>query len=70
MEKEEKKELYGTVVEAVGPVIDVRFDDKHLPALLTALKIVFPDGKKTLVTEVMANTPRSKKSKDGTRRKK
>jgi F-type H+/Na+-transporting ATPase subunit beta len=53
MEKESKKELYGTVVTAVGPVIDVRFEDKHLPALLTALKVIFPDGKKTLVTEVM-----------------
>ena len=53
MEKSEKKELYGTVVQAVGPVIDVRFEDKHLPALLTALKIIFPDGKKTLVSEVM-----------------
>jgi F-type H+-transporting ATPase subunit beta len=49
----EKKELYGTIVEAVGPVIDVRFEDKHLPALLTALKVIFPDGKKTLTTEVM-----------------
>lgn len=53
MENEEKKELYGTIVEAVGPVIDVRFEDKHLPALLTALKVLFPDGKKTLTTEVM-----------------
>jgi F-type H+-transporting ATPase subunit beta len=53
MEKSEKKGLYGTVVQAVGPVIDVRFEDKHLPALLTALKVIFPDGKKTLVSEVM-----------------
>src|SRR5574344_1684782 len=53
MEKSEKKDLYGVVVKAVGPVIDVRFEDKHLPALLTALKIIFPDGKKTLVSEVM-----------------
>ena len=53
MEQQDTKELYGTVVTAVGPVIDVRFDDKHLPALLTALKIIFPDGKKTLVSEVM-----------------
>ncbi len=53
MEQQDAKELYGTVVTAVGPVIDVRFDDKHLPALLTALKIIFPDGKKTLVSEVM-----------------
>jgi len=48
-----KKELYGTIVEAVGPIIDVRFEDKHLPSLLTALKVLFPDGKKVLTTEVM-----------------
>jgi F-type H+/Na+-transporting ATPase subunit beta len=53
MEKQEKKALYGRVVQAVGPVIDVRFEDKHLPALLTALKILFPDGKRVLVSEVM-----------------
>ena len=52
MEKQETKALYGRVVQAVGPVIDVRFEDKHLPALLTALKILFPDGK-VLVSEVM-----------------
>ncbi|MFA6620206.1 MAG: F0F1 ATP synthase subunit beta [Bacilli bacterium] len=53
MEQQEHKALYGRVVKAVGPVIDVRFEDKHLPALLTALKILFPDGKKVLVSEVM-----------------
>ena len=50
MKKE--KELIGKVVQAVGPVIDVRFPDKHLPALLTALKITLKDGK-TLTCEVM-----------------
>jgi F-type H+-transporting ATPase subunit beta len=53
MEKQEKKALYGRVVQAMGPVIDVRFEDKHLPALLTALKVLFPEGKKVLVCEVM-----------------
>jgi F-type H+-transporting ATPase subunit beta len=53
MPNETKKDLYGTVVQAVGPVIDVRFEDKHLPALLTALKVIFPDGKRVLVSEVM-----------------
>ena len=47
-----EKELIGKVVQAVGPVIDVRFPDKHLPALLTALKITLKDGK-TLTCEVM-----------------
>ncbi len=34
-----EKEVTGKVVQAVGPVIDVRFDDRHLPSLLTALKV-------------------------------
>lgn len=29
----------GKVIQAVGPIIDVRFNDEHLPALLTALEI-------------------------------
>jgi F-type H+-transporting ATPase subunit beta len=44
--------LNGVVVEAVGPVIDVRFDDKHLPSLLTALKVDLGNGK-TNTLEVM-----------------
>lgn len=41
----------GTVVQAVGPVIDVRFKDEHLPELLNALKVQL--GKdKTLTIEV------------------
>ena len=52
--KETKKEpIYGELVEAVGPVIDVRFESKRLPSLLTALKVLFPDGEKTLTLEVM-----------------
>jgi len=35
----------GIVVQAVGPVIDVRFKDEHLPELLTALKVPLPNGK-------------------------
>ncbi len=55
MKKNEKQEnaLYGEVVEAVGPVIDVRFLDKHLPSLLTALKVEFPNSKNELTVEVM-----------------
>lgn len=55
MKKEQKQDnaLYGEVVEAVGPVIDVRFQDKHLPSLLTALKVIFPKDDKTLTIEVM-----------------
>ena len=47
-----EKELIGKVVQAVGPVIDVRFPDKHLPALLTALKIKLKDDS-ILTCEVM-----------------
>jgi F-type H+/Na+-transporting ATPase subunit beta len=35
----------GIIVQAVGSVIDVRFKDKHLPELLTALKIKLADDK-------------------------
>ena len=47
-----EKETLGKVVEAVGPVIDVRFDDRHLPALLTALKVHLNE-EDTLTVEVM-----------------
>ncbi|MCQ2798412.1 MAG: F0F1 ATP synthase subunit beta [Bacilli bacterium] len=49
---EEKKSYIGRIVEAVGPVIDVRFEKKHLPPLLTALKIKLRNGS-ILTTEVM-----------------
>lgn len=42
----------GVIVEAVGPVVDVRFEQKHLPEILTAL--VIPLGEeKSLTVEVM-----------------
>lgn len=42
----------GVIVEAVGPVLDVRFEQKHLPEILTAL--VIPLGEeKSLTVEVM-----------------
>ena len=40
----------GTVVQIIGAVVDVKFDDV-LPAIENALEIKFPDGK-TLVAEV------------------
>ena len=46
-----KKENIGHVVQAVGPIIDVRFDDEHLPELLTALVIKLPN-ETTLTVEV------------------
>ncbi len=42
----------GKIVQAVGPVVDVRFEANHLPKILTALKVELPNGK-FLVTEVM-----------------
>ncbi len=46
-----KKENIGKVVQAVGPIIDVRFKEDSLPELLTALKVNMPD-KSTLTLEV------------------
>ena len=42
----------GTLVQAIGPVIDVRFEENNLPPLLTALEVTTKDGKK-LVLEVL-----------------
>jgi len=48
---ENKNELHiGKVTQVIGPVIDARFDDEHLPALLNALEI--KNGDQTLVAEV------------------
>jgi F-type H+-transporting ATPase subunit beta len=49
---EEKDYLTGAIVQAIGPVVDVRFEEGHLPPLLTALEIKLSNGK-TLVTEVL-----------------
>lgn len=46
-----EKKPSGIIIQAVGPVIDVRFDDEHLPELLTALIIPLKDGK-SLTVEV------------------
>ena len=52
MKKTLDQDKTGILVQAVGPVIDVRFADKRLPDILDALEIPLPDGGK-LVTEVM-----------------
>ncbi len=46
-----KDEVVGTIVQAVGPIVDVKFSDVHLPELLTALKVPLENGKE-LVLEV------------------
>ena len=43
---------YGTIVQAIGPIVDVKFKKEHLPKLLTALKIKLNDGN-TLTIEVL-----------------
>ncbi len=45
-----KNKNIGKVVQVLGPVIDVRFDDNKLPNLLNAL--VITQGKETFVVEV------------------
>jgi len=40
----------GTVIQVVGPVLDIRFDDGCLPDLLTAIEV--PNGENTIVAEV------------------
>ncbi|MBP5091338.1 MAG: F0F1 ATP synthase subunit beta [Bacilli bacterium] len=47
-----EKRNEGVIVQAVGPVIDVRFHDAHLPEILTALLIPLQDGGE-LTVEVM-----------------
>lgn len=56
MEESKKNEtaekLPGSVVQAIGPVIDIRFPGQRLPPLLTALRIDLGSGRQ-LVAEVM-----------------
>ena len=40
----------GTVIQVMGPVLDIRFADDQLPALLSAIEI--PNGEATIVAEV------------------
>lgn len=42
----------GKIVAVIGPVVDVRFDEKHLPDIYTALEIYYPDTEQKLVCEV------------------
>ena len=40
----------GTVIQVMGPVLDIRFSAENLPELLTAIEI--PNGENTIVAEV------------------
>ena len=39
----------GKIIQVVGPIVDVRFKDQHLPELLTALEIPLSNDKKLTV---------------------
>ncbi|MDZ7373912.1 MAG: F0F1 ATP synthase subunit beta [candidate division KSB1 bacterium] len=41
----------GKIVQIIGPVVDVRFEDSRLPDILNALEVIRPDGSR-LVLEV------------------
>ena len=40
----------GTVIQVMGPVLDIRFSEENLPELLTAIEV--PNGDATIVAEV------------------
>ena len=40
----------GTVIQVMGPVLDIRFTDNQLPQLLSAIEV--PNGENTIVAEV------------------
>ena len=40
----------GTVIQIMGPVLDIRFSEENLPELLSAIEI--PNGDATIVAEV------------------
>ena len=44
------KQNVGKVVQVIGPVLDIRFEDGHLPELLNAIEI--QNGDKKVVAEV------------------
>lgn len=45
----EPRKIKGKIVQVVGPIVDVLFEDEHLPELLTALKIPLKDGKELII---------------------
>ena len=45
-----EKQNIGTVVQVIGPVLDIQFQDGHMPELLNAIEI--RKGEETLVAEV------------------
>jgi len=41
----------GTIHQIIGPVVDVKFDQRNMPQLLSAIRIPRKDGKSDVVTE-------------------
>lgn len=52
MEENKNKLDYGVVVQAIGPVVDLRFEENNVPSLLTICEIDLINGNK-LVVEVL-----------------
>ena len=50
MSENVREKNIGKVVQIIGPVLDIRFEDGHLPELLTAIQI--QNGDKTVTAEV------------------
>ena len=48
------KQNIGKVVQVIGPVLDIRFEDGQLPELLNAIEI--QSGDRKIVAEVAQNT--------------
>ena len=45
-----EKQNIGTIVQVIGPVLDIRFEDEHMPALLNAIEVFHGESK--VVAEV------------------
>ncbi|HYR52038.1 MAG TPA: F0F1 ATP synthase subunit beta [Candidatus Dormibacteraeota bacterium] len=50
--KGEKGGNVGSVIQVIGPTVDVRFDPEHLPPILNALRIEYPEKEIRLTVEV------------------
>jgi len=44
----------GKVVQVIGPVVDVEFDDEHLPAIYNAIRISDPGSQTTQAIDIIA----------------
>jgi len=42
----------GQIVQVIGPIVDIKYPEKEVPQLLSAIKIVYPESKIDLTLEV------------------